>query len=545
MTKRNKTGLILCPTLLALGIIAGIFIGKALYSPHLSVNQMKMLEILDLIESDYVDTLNTDSLLEQNYSQLISLLDPHSAYIPASDLTAINEDLEGSFSGVGVSFQIIGDTVSVIDVVAGGPAEHTGIFAGDKIIKASDFDLTGTAATNENVYKHLRGKKGTKVTLTIMRSNSAKPLKFEITRGDVPVNSVDSKYMADERTGYVKVSKFSQTTYNEFYEALNELSAKGASQFIVDLRGNSGGYMDQAILMANEFLPKGSMIVYTKGKNAINESVAVADGRGSFKDEPLTILIDEFSASASEILSGALQDNDRALIIGRRSFGKGLVQNQTNLLDGSALRLTVARYFTPSGRSIQKQYQRGESGKYELDITERLSRGEFYYADSIKLDLSHPFATLSGRKVYGGGGIMPDIFVPQDTTGITSYYIAVTNANLIQKYAYQVVERYREVLKNAHTIEQVIRIIPRDNTLLTGFVEYAARNGVPARWYYIRQSQQLILNQLKAVIVRDALGYGKFIEALNYNDNTVIKALEQLNKGVKPSDVNFKFKTSK
>lgn len=540
MNQKRNLGLLLAPLILAGGIVGGLFIGKSLYSPHLSANQQKLMEILELIESDYVDSLDVDSLLEQNFSQLISLLDPHSAYIPASELTAVNEDLDGSFSGVGVSFQILNDTVHIIEIVSGGPSEKVGLLAGDKIIRVDSMDLTGKNATNENVFKYLRGKKGTEAEITIKRDNSVKPLKFTVTRGDVPVNSVDSKYMLADNIGYIKVSKFSRTTYDEFRKALDELSARGAKKFMVDLRGNSGGYLDQAILMANEFLPKGRMIVFTKGKNLINESISMADGTGDYQEVPLAVLTDEFSASASEVFSGAMQDNDRGLVVGRRTFGKGLVQNQSTLFDNSAVRLTVARYYTPSGRSIQKEYKRGEGGKYELDISDRYAHGEFYNADSIKLDRSKLFHTVGGRNVFGGGGIMPDIFVAEDTTGITSYYINVVNSGLVQKYAYKVVENHRELLKNAKTVEDVERIIPRDNTLLNGFVDFAAKNGVPARWFYIRQSKDLLLRQLKAVIMRDALGYEAFIRMLNEGDKTVLQAEDYLKRGVEPITVNRK-----
>lgn len=537
MTKKHNIGLSLLPLVLSAGMVAGIFIGKSLYAPNLSPSQLKLLEILGYIETDYVDSIDVDSLLEENFSQLVSLLDPHSAYIPASDLTAVNEELDGNFSGVGVSFQILNDTVNVIEIVAGGPAEKVGLQAGDVILKADTFELTGKNATNENVFKHLRGKKNTKVKLLVKRPSSPNPITFEVTRGDVPVNSVDSKYMMGEDIGYIRVNKFSRTTFNEFQKALNELSAKGAESFVIDLRGNSGGFLDQAILMANEFLPMGSKIVYTKGKNILNQSDVYADGSGGFQDVPLAVLTDEFSASASEIFAGAMQDNDRGLIIGRRSFGKGLVQNQNTLFDNSALRLTVARYYTPSGRSIQKEYKRGESGKYELDISDRYAHGEFYSADSIKIDKSKLFHTAAGRTVFGGGGIMPDIFVPEDTTGYTSYYMQVTNAGLIQKYAYKIVESHRQMLRGAKTIRQVMNIIPRDNTLLSGFVNYASANGVPARWFYIRQSQDLILRQLKAVIVRDALGYQQFIQVLNESDKTLLRAVKELRDGVTPLDL--------
>lgn len=542
MSKNRNIGLVLLPVTLAVGIVVGIFMGKVMFGTKLSPQQEKLMSILGLIESDYVDEIDIDSLMESNYNNLISLLDPHSAYIPAKDLTTVNEELDGSFSGVGVSFQILNDTVNIIEIVAGGPSEKVGLQAGDQILKVDTVELTGKNATNENVFKYLRGKKNTKVKLRIKRSSSRTPLEFEITRGDVPVNSVDCQYILADNVGYIKVSKFSRTTYSEFVKALHTLAGEGAEQFVIDLRGNSGGYLDQAILMANEFLPKGRMIVYTKGKNPMNQSIAVADGNGDFPNIPIVVLTDEFSASASEVFSGALQDNDRGIIVGRRTFGKGLVQNQTTLPDNSALRLTVARYYTPSGRSIQKEYTLGEGGKYELDITDRYSHGEFYNADSIKLDKSKLFHTVGGREVYGGGGIMPDIFVPEDTLGITSYYINVVNSGLIQKYAYLIVEKYRQQLKNIESIDQLNSILPRDNTLLQGFVDYAAKNGVPARWFYINRSKALILRQLKAVIARDALGYSSFIIMLNQKDATLQKAVDLLKSRVAPISIGTKKK---
>ncbi|MDE7382089.1 MAG: S41 family peptidase [Muribaculaceae bacterium] len=539
MNSKRNFGLALLPLMLSIGVVVGIFMGRSMFDLNLSPQQEKLLSVLRLIESDYVDKIDVDSLLEENYSQLVSLLDPHSAYITAKDLTSVNEDLEGSFSGVGVSFQILNDTVNIIEIVSGGPSEKVGLLAGDQILKVDTVELTGKNATNENVFKFLRGKKGSKVTLEIKRQSSAKPLNFEITRGEVPVNSVDSKYMLSENTGYIKVSKFSRTTYNEFNKALHELSAEGATDFIIDLRGNSGGYMDQAILMANEFLPFGSLIVYTEGQNPLNQSLAMADGRGEFVNNPLAVLTDEFSASASEIFAGALQDNDRGLVVGRRSFGKGLVQNQTTLPDNSALRLTVGRYYTPSGRSIQKEYKRGDNGKYEHDINDRYAHGEFYSADSIKVDKSKVFKTQGGRTVYGGGGIMPDLFVPEDTTGYTSYYINVLNSGLIQKYAYKISDYYRNLLGNNKTLAHLNQVLPRDNSLLQNFVDFAAKNGVPARWYYINKSKKLILRQLKAVIARDLLGYNAFIQVLNESDNTVNSALDNLTKGVTPFSIQM------
>lgn len=533
-SKNRSWSMLMIPIVFAVGVAGGLWMGKYFFATYTSPKEAKLHALLKMIEEEYVDDVNIDSLYEELYPKVLSLLDPHSAYIPASELQAVTEDLEGSFSGVGVSFQVINDTVNVIEVVAGGPSEKVGIQPGDKIIKANNIDLTGKNATTENVYKNLRGKKDSKVTLEIKRNNSAKPLKYEIVRGDVPVHSVDASYVVNDSVGYVRVSKFARTTYDEFHQALMALRHAGINKYIVDLRGNSGGYMDQAILMAQEFLPENSMIVYTKGKMPEYQSIAYATSNGPLCDAEIVVLTDEYSASASEIFAGAIQDNDRGLVIGRRTFGKGLVQNQQIMPDSSAVRLTIARYYTPSGRSIQKDYKSGSLSSYDNDIANRFARGEFYNIDSIKLDKSKLFKTVTGREVFGGGGIMPDIFVPEDTIGITSYYIQVVNSGLIQKYAYKVTQSYRDVLKNAKSIEQLKKVLPRDNTLLEGFVDYAVENGVPARWYYIRKSRDLILSQLKSVIARDALGYSSFIEMLNEEDPVVKRAVKALDNGESP-----------
>lgn len=537
MNNRKNPALILLPLLIALGVGSGIFIGRYVTTRSLSPKEEKMRMILKLIENDYVDQLNMDSLIEATFPELLASLDPHSAYIPSEELQVVNDDLSGSFSGVGVSFQILNDTVQVIEVIPGGPAEKVGILAGDRIVKADTVPLTGKEVTSENVFKTLRGEKGSTVILTVKRYGQKKELVFDVVRGDIPVNSVDVSYMLTDDIGYVKVTKFSRNTYIEFYNALNDLKSRGAQSFVVDLRGNSGGFMDQAIFMANEFLPAGRLIVYTNGRKMENEYMAMSDGRGKFQDYPITVLTNESSASASEIFAGAIQDNDRGLIIGRRTFGKGLVQNQTELPDSSAIRLTVARYFTPSGRSIQKEYKRGDMGKYEMDIVDRYTHGEFYNADSIKLDKDKIFFTTNGREVYGGGGIMPDVFIPEDTTGYTSYYMAVANQGLIQKYAYSVADDYREKIGQNRSLQHFKEILPNDNVLLENFVAYAVTKGVPARWYYINRSRELLISQLKAMIVRDVLGYPAFIEMLNEEDNAVSMAIEQLNGGHSPVNI--------
>ncbi|MCH5227849.1 MAG: S41 family peptidase [Muribaculaceae bacterium] len=529
--------MILLPLLVALGVGGGIFIGRYITTKSLTAKEEKLRMVLRLIQNDYVDQLDMDSLIEANFPDLLSSLDPHSAYIPAEELQAVNDDLSGSFSGVGVSFQILNDTVQVIEVIPGGPAEKVGIQPGDRIIKADTVSLTGKDISSQDVFKTLRGEKGSTVVLTIRRYGQKKDAVYDVIRGDIPVNSIDVSYMLAEDVGYVKVTKFSRNTYMEFYNALNQLRQEGATSFVIDLRGNSGGFMDQAIFMANEFLPAGRLIVFTRGRKLENEYMAMSDGRGMFQDYPIVVLTNESSASASEIFAGAIQDNDRGLIIGRRTFGKGLVQNQTELPDSSAVRLTVARYYTPSGRSIQKEFHRGEMDKYEMDILDRYSHGEFYHADSIKLDKDKIFYTVNGREVYGGGGIMPDLFIPEDTTGYTSYYMAVANQGLIQKYAYSIADPYREQLGSDRTIENLNRILPSDQTLLENFVAYAVTKGVPARWYYINKSRNLILTQLKAMIARDVLGYPSFIEFLNENDNAVNSALKQIREGNSPVNI--------
>lgn len=520
--------------LLILGL--GYLIGRrAALTQEQKLPSDKLVQALQIIREQYVDSVSDDELTNLTLAALFKSLDPHSEYIPKSELQAVNEDLDGSFSGVGVSFQIVADTVTVVDAIVGGPAEKLGIMAGDRIISADGESLAGPAVTEEDVFRLLRGKKGTTVDLEIKRPNSAKAAHYTVTRDDIPVNSVDAYYiMEDGRTGYIKLSKFTLSTFVEFMQAVGSLADKGADRLMLDLRGNPGGYMDQAILIANQFLSKDSKIVFTKARTEANRMTAVADGTGMLQDMPLVVLINEYSASAAEIIAGAIQDNDRGIVVGRRSFGKGLVQTQIELPDRSALRLTVARYYTPSGRSIQKEYKIGDTMDYELDILNRYNHGEFFYLDSIKLDRSKPFKTLKGRTVYGGGGIMPDVFVPEDTTLITSYYINVNNAGLIQQHAFRLADRYRTLGKNIRDTKSMLHILPPDETLLEGFVDFAEQQGVPSRWYYIDISRPLLLNQLKAFVIRDLLGYNSFYEVFNLTDRTIQVALDALNEGVIP-----------
>lgn len=534
MNSNKRLILALIPLVLAIGLIAGIFAGRYIGRPSGSQQTDKLRAVLELIDNEYVDEIDIDSLMELSLPEILSSLDPHSVYIPSAEYHAANDDLEGSFSGVGVSFQILNDTVTVVEVVPQGPAEKVGILAGDRIIRANKKSLTGPEITSEDVFTTLRGPKGTKVVMEIVRKGVKKPVKFDVIRNDIPIKSINAAYMLGKNIGFVKVDQFARTTSDEFLSALSDLKSKGATKYIIDLRGNTGGLLDQAILMVNEFLPAGKLIVYTKGRNPANESVAVSDGNGSFQDAELVVLTDESSASASEIFAGAIQDNDRGLVIGRRTFGKGLVQHQVVLPDSSAVRLTVARYYTPSGRCIQKEYKRGRDGKYEMEILDRYNHGEFYSADSIKLDKKLAYRTTTGRTVYGGGGIMPDIFVPQDTTGFTSYYINVMNQGLVQKFSFDLTDRYRTLLKGINTLPDMLRVIPGDEQLLSNFVEFAASNGEPSRWYYINRSRELLLRQLKAVIARDALGYAEFYQLLNEGDPVLLRAVDELNAGHSP-----------
>lgn len=516
------------PLLFVLTFAAGVA-ASLLLSPRKSVGTPQMSKIdsiLDLVSESYVDTVDLDSIVEAAIPEILSNLDPHTVYISASDIQAVNEDLEGSFSGVGISFTIQEDTVTVIEVIAGGPAERVGLVPGDRIIEIDGRDFTGKKINNDSVMKNLRGPKDSPVTLGIKRSNSAKTLSFEVIRGDIPVNSVVSAYLIDDGVGYIKVDKFGRTTFDEFFQSLNSLAIEGAGDFIVDLRGNGGGFMEIAIMMANEFLDRGDMIVYTRGRDGRNESFVAADGNGTFKSAGITVLIDEYSASASEIFAGAIQDNDRGWIIGRRSFGKGLIQQQFDLPDSSAIRLTIARYYTPSGRSIQKDYS--DSERYNNDILSRYEHGEAFSADSMIIDKSLAFTTAGGRTVYGGGGIIPDLFVPNDTTGLSNYYIKVANAGLLQKFAFNYADANREQLSKATTVSELMKLLPPDYALVDEFVAFCVKNGIPAQWYYIKQSRQLIVTQLKALIARDAIGMSAYYEIINTIDTTVDTALSAI-----------------
>ncbi len=530
--KSSKSPIVWLPLIIAASIAAGIWVGIELGGRrNVSATHQKFHDILNLIENEYVDEVNLDSIIETTLPDLLSNLDPHSVYIPASALQAVNEDLDGSFSGIGISFTMFTDTATVNEVIPGGPSEKAGLMPGDRIVTIDDSLVAGREIPDRDIVKMLRGDKGTSVKLGIKRATSKKLLNFEVIRGDIPVNTVDASYMISDDTGYLKVNKFGRTTYNEFLTGMTKLLAQGAKKYIIDLRGNTGGFMEMAVLMANEFLPANSPIVYTRGRNEMDSSSLFSDGTGSFREAELVVLLDEYSASASEIFAGAMQDNDRALIVGRRSFGKGLVQRQTTMPDSSAVRLTVSRYYTPSGRCIQKDYELGKRGDYDMDIMNRYDRGEFYDSDSIKFNTDLEYLTAGGRKVYGGGGIMPDVFVPNDTSGITSYYINVLNAGLIQKFAFEYSDRNREMLSKATDLSQFLKLLPSDDELLQQFVSYAAQKGIPARWYYINISHRLIVNYLKALITSDILGREYYYQVIGTDDATIRRALKEIQDG--------------
>ena len=520
------------PLVISIAIVLGIVIGNYISTKKFTLDKdRKINAVLNLIQSEYVDSIDVKDLVEQAIPAIIGNLDPHSYYIPASDIRAENEKLDGSMSGIGVSFFMMNDTANVDQVIPNGPAEKVGMLAGDRIISVNGESIVGGTLTAEGIRSKIRGEKGTKVRIGVKRNTSKKTLTFTITRDDIPMNTIDVSYMLDDKTGYIKIAQFGKNTYDEFFAALSKLKKDGASRYIVDLRGNPGGYMEMAILMVNEFLEQGELIVYTKGRKEREDIQVWSDDQGSFHDAQVAVLIDEYSASASEIMAGALQDNDRGLVVGRRSFGKGLVQKQIYLPDSSAIRLTIARYYTPSHRCIQKDYTLGDEDDYSKELYDRYSHGELYSADSIKVDKSKIFRTANGRIVYGGGGIVPDIFVPNDTTDITTYYRAVANLGLLQQYVYTYVDINRDQLKNVKTVKQLMGMMPSDDALTYDFVCYARDNGVPMRWYYINLSRSLIARQLRALVIRDVLGSEEFYRYYNRTDNTVNAALKALNDG--------------
>ena len=529
------------PSISVLCILVGFIIGNAVSNKvnaqHFYIRNGQLMmapssktdQLLQLMQQSYVDTLNIDSITDIVLDEMVKQLDPHSSYIPKKDIELVNSELSGSFSGIGVQFTIQSDTVNIIAVISGGPSEHVGVLAGDKIVMVNDSTFVGKGTTNERVMHTLRGPKGTEVKLGIKRSGTDELLNFTIVRGDIPVHSVDAQFIIEPagekaKIGFIRVNKFGETTYKEFITALAELRSQGAKKYIVDLRENSGGYMDQAIKMANEFLQAGDLIVYSEGRSYPRYE-ARANGGGRFKDVPLIVLIDNFSASASEIFAGAMQDNDRAQIIGRRSFGKGLVQQQFPFSDGSAVRLTVARYYTPSGRCIQKPYTLGDKDAYQQDIEERFEHGEFYSADSIHFTDSTTYRTKKGRIVYGGGGIMPDIFVGRDTTKYSPYFNIVSNRAFTYQFAYRYADTHRKQLTKFTRWQDLEQHLLAANWL-PEFVKFCQEKGVEPNEEQLAKSKTLLVRIVNAYIVRDIMGDAGFFPLFERDDDITKRAIE-------------------
>lgn len=525
MKKSNR----FMPLIMAVCVIIGIMIGS-FYANHFSGNRLNIINsgsnrlsnLLHLIDDQYVDKVNIDSLVDVAIPQILADLDPHSVYISAKDAQAVADDLKGSFSGVGIEFTIRKDTIHVQNVVKNGPAQRAGILAGDKIVSVDGKPFVGKIVTNEEAMRRLKGPKDTKVKLGVMRYGQKAVKYFTVTRGDIPQKSITATYMLDKNTGYIKVKSFGETTYPEMLIALAKLSQEGFTNLVIDLRDNTGGYMNSAIQMANEFLPKDKLIVYTIGRKSPRQDFP-SDGHGSYQKIPLVVLINEGSASASEIFAGAMQDNDRATIIGRRSFGKGLVQQQLSFPDGSMIRLTIARYYTPSGRCIQKPFTAGYNKDYEEDLLTRYQHGEFFSQDSIKHH-GPAYHTSIGRTVYGGGGITPDIFVAEDTLGMTSYYKQAAMSGLILQYAFTYTDNNRPKLNTYKDMMSLSKYLVSQNTV-EQFAAYADRNGLKRRNLMIRKSHKLLERFINSRIIYNMLDDEAWTEYINADDPTIAKAL--------------------
>ena len=533
MQYKNSKFSIYTPIVLSLVLAAGIFLGSQLNNNsnngriNFKLEPNKIDLILDLIESDYVDSIKRDEIIEKTIPYLLENLDPHSVYIPAKDLQQVNEPLEGNFDGIGVQFNVLNDTILVINTIPGGPSEKIGIRAGDKIITINDSIFAGVNVSNKDIIKNLKGERGTKVKVGIARAGFEKLLDFEITRDEIPLYSLDVAYMLNKESAYVKISAFARTTHDEFVTAVKKLKKQGMKNLILDLRGNGGGYLDAAINIADEFLKNKEMIVFTKGKSRA-KSENFATSKGELEDGKIMVLIDSWSASASEIVAGAIQDNDRGLIVGRRSFGKGLVQEPTRFRDGSALRLTIARYYTPSGRCIQKSYSNGLD-EYNNDVMKRYQHKEMEIADSTSFSDSLKYYTKSGKVVYGGGGIMPDIFVPIDTVGNTAYYREVSQKALIYYFALDYSDKHRAELENFTDYKQIVKFLNKKN-VFEQFIKYATLEGVKNNPKEVEISRKLIKTQINAYIARNIIDNDGYYPIIKDIDKTLLEAITLISK---------------
>lgn len=531
MNKQNHFS----PLWLALSAVVGIFIGT-FYANHFGGNRLniinsgtnKLNNLLHIVDDQYVDTVDVPDLVEKAIPQLLSELDPHSVYISAKDKQMAEDDLRGSFSGVGIEFVIRKDTLRVQNVIKNGPSERAGVLAGDKIVEVDDSAFVGKSLTNEEAMHRLKGPKDTKVKLGIVRRGETGLRYITVTRGEIPMKSVNALYMLDEKTGYIRIKNFGENTYPELLIALAQLAQEGFSNLVIDLRGNTGGYLGSAVQIANEFLPKNRLIVYTEGRHSPRQEYR-SDGRGSYQNIPLVVLIDEGSASASEILAGAIQDNDRGTIIGRRSFGKGLVQQPIEFNDGSMMRLTIARYYSPSGRCIQKPYTSGQDKDYEEDLLMRYQHGEFFSQDSIK-HTGPEYKTTNGRVVYGGGGITPDIFVGEDTTAYTSYYKEASLSGMILQFCYDYTDNHRAELSACADRHALEKLLKRQN-IVEKFVSYADKQGLKRRNLLIQRSYRLLERALCSRIIYNVLDEQAWIEFLNADDPAIKETLKLFKEG--------------
>ena len=525
MNNKNKY----MPVMLAVSVVLGIFIGT-FYANHFSGNRLNIINsgsnrfnnLLHIIDDQYVDAVNIDSLVEKAIPQILVELDPHSVYLTAKEVEISNDDLKGSFSGVGIEFVIREDTIRVQNVIKNGPSERAGLLAGDKIVTIDDSAFVGKKVTSQEAMRRLKGPKDTKVKIGVQRFGQKDVLQFTVTRGEIPQRSIASTYMLDDHTGYIRIKNFGETTYAELLVSLTTLSQQGFDNLVIDLRDNTGGYLDRAVQIANEFLPKNKLIVYTQGRKSPRQEYR-SDGHGSYQDIPLVVLINEGSASASEIFAGAMQDNDRATIIGRRSFGKGLVQQQIEFNDRSMIRLTIARYYTPSGRCIQKPYEAGRESDYEQDLVSRYEHGEFFSSDSIK-HAGPAYHTGIGREVYGGGGITPDIFVPEDTTNMTSYYKQAAMSGLILQFAFTYTDNNRLKLNNFKEMTELADHLVRQNTV-EKFAQYADGHGLKRRNLMIQKSHKLLERYINSRIIYNMLDENAWHRYINQDDPVIIEAL--------------------
>lgn len=523
------------PLIMAVCVIVGILIGT-FYANHFSGNRLNIINngssrlsnLLHIIDDQYVDSVNINDLVEKAIPLILAELDPHSVYISAKDVETANNDLKSSFSGIGIEFIIRQDTIQVQNVIKNGPAEKAGVLAGDKIVAIDGKPFVGQQVTTEESTHRLMGPKGTKVRVGVMRYGDKSIKEFTITRDYIQTKSITATYMLNDSIGYMRIKSFGEATYTEMLASLAQLNSQGMKGLVIDLRDNGGGYLQAAVNMANEFLPKNRLIVYTQGRKSPRRDY-MSDGRGNFQNLPLVVLINEGSASSSEIFSGAMQDNDRATIVGRRSFGKGLVQQQIGFPDGSMIRLTVARYYTPSGRCIQKPYQPGDDADYEADLLNRYEHGEYFTQDSIK-QTGPAYHTTLGRTVYGGGGIMPDVFVPEDTTFFTSYYKQAVMSGLMLQYAFIYTDQNRQKLNEYSDVDPLADYLKQQG-LVDKFVNYAEQNGLKRRNLMVMKSRSLLEQFLDSRIIYNILDEQAWTEFVNASDPTIKAALRVFQTG--------------